>query len=413
MTTGRGLRGLMRRWLDQPGQPLPLPDLALPTGEGPLVWLRIGAGYDQVGPDDGNVPPALIQLLMQMRRRGLQIAVSRAVGGMPDLSKRGVSSVPDAALSDAQADAQLAAMQPDALLLIGTDLPSPLIDAATARDIPVILAETRLTAPKRGWSLPGLGRRSLLSHLTLLLLPDPASRDAALELGAAPERIEVTGPITLTHEPLKHLEAERESLAEAFKGRQIWLAVNVTEAEEDALIEAQLTVLRYSHRAMLIVLPDDPRRAEAMAARMTDAGLIVAQRNLDEDPTEEVSVYLADDLFELGLWYRLAPSTFMGTTLYGPTDAARNPFEAASLGSAAIHGPLDGPFSAEWAQLDGAAAARRVEDAAGLSQAVVALLAADQAAQIAANAWSVSTGGEGVANRIAHAVRDTILGDSA
>ncbi|MBA4490889.1 glycosyltransferase N-terminal domain-containing protein [Paracoccus sp. S1E-3] len=403
----------MRRWLDQPDQPLPLPDLALPTGEGPLVWLRIGAGYDQVGPEDGNVPPALIQLLMQMRRRGLQIAVSRAVGGMPDLSKRGVSSVPDAVLSDAQAAAQLAAMQPDAVLLVGPDLPGPLIDAASARDIPVILAETRLSPPRRGWVVPGLGRRSWLSQLTLLLLPDPASRDAALEMGAPPERIEVTGPITLTREPLKHLEAERAALAEAFKGRQVWLAVNVTEAEEDALIEAQLTVLRYSHRAMLIVLPDDPRRAEAMAARMSDAGLVVAQRNLDEDPTEEVSVYLADDLFELGLWYRLAPSTFMGSTLYGPTDTARDPFEAASLGSAAIHGPLDGPYTAEWAQLDGAAAARRVEDAAGLSQAVVALLAADQAAQIAANAWSVSTGGEGVANRIAHAVRDTILGDSA
>ena len=413
MIAGQGLRGWMRRWLDQPGPAPPLPDLALPTGEGPLVWLRIGAGYDQTGPDDGSLAPALIQLLMQMRRRGLQIAVSRAVGGVPDLATRGVSSVPDGALSDAMAAAQLAAMNPDAVLLIGADLPRPLVEAATARDIPVILAETRLTAPARAWSLPGFGRRSLLAQLTLLLLPDPISREAALELGAAPERIEVTGPITLTREPLKHLEAERESLAEAFKGRQIWLAVCVTEAEEDALIEAQLTVLRYSHRAMLIVLPDDPRRAEAMAARMTDAGLIVAQRNLDEDPTEEVSVYLADDLFELGLWYRLAPSTFMGTTLYGPTDAARDPFEAASLGSAAIHGPLDGPFSAEWAQLDGAAAARRVDDAAGLSQAVVALLAADQAAQIAANAWSVSTGGEGVANRIAHAVRDTILGDSA
>lgn len=179
------------------------------------------------------------------------------------------------------------------------------------------------------------------------------------------------------------------------------------------MIEAQLTVLRYSHRAMLIVLPGDPRRAEAMAARMTEAGLVVAQRNYDEDPTDEVNVYLADDLFELGLWYRLAPSTFMGATLYGPTDTARDPFEAASLGSAAIHGPLDGPFTAEWAQLDGAAAARRVEDASGLAQAVVGLLAADQAAQIATNAWSVSTGGAGVANRIAHAVRDTILGDLA
>ncbi len=413
MSRVQGLRGLMRRWLVQPAPPAPLPELALPSGDGPLVWLRIGAGYDQTAPEDGGLAPALIQLLMQMRRRGLQIAVSRAVGGMPDLATRGISSVPDAVLTEEQARAQLTAMNPQAVLLIGTDLPRPLIEAAAARDIPVILAETRLAAPGRGWALPGFVRRSALSQLTLLLLPDAPSREAALELGAAPERIEVTGPITLTREPLKHLEAERESLAEAFKGRQIWLAICVTEAEEEAVIEAQLTVLRYSHRAMLIVLPDDPRRAEAMAARMTDAGLVVAQRNYDEDPTEEVSVYLADDLFELGLWYRLAPSTFMGTTLYGPTDHARDPFEAASLGSAAIHGPLDGPFAAEWAQLDGAAAARRVEDAAGLAQAVVALLAADQAAQIATNAWSVSTGGEGVANRIAHAIRDTILGDPA
>jgi len=81
---GQGLRGWMRRWLDQPGPALPLPDLALPSGEGPLVWLRIGAGYDQTGPDDGALAPALIQLLMQMRRRGLQIAVSRAVAGSGD-----------------------------------------------------------------------------------------------------------------------------------------------------------------------------------------------------------------------------------------------------------------------------------------------------------------------------------------
>lgn len=183
----------MRRWLDQPAAAVPLPDLVLPTGDGPLVWLRIGTGYDQSGPDDGSLAPALIQLLMQMRRRGLQIAVSRAIGGVPDLATRGVSSVPDGALSETQADAQLAAMNPAAVLLIGTDLPRPLIAAATARDIPVILAETRLTAPLRGWTRPRFGRRSALSELTLLLLPDPASRDAALELGAAPERIEVTG----------------------------------------------------------------------------------------------------------------------------------------------------------------------------------------------------------------------------
>ncbi|MFD1795009.1 3-deoxy-D-manno-octulosonic acid transferase [Paracoccus aurantiacus] len=415
MAQGHGLRGWMQRWREphSASAAAPLPELALPTGDGPLIWLRIGG--DVASLPDGGLPPTLIQLLMQLRRRGLQIAVSRAAGGPPDLATRGISAVPDAALSVGQADAHISAMRPAAILLIGADLPRPLIEAALARDIPIVLAETRLSASERGWGLAslGLGRRSVLSQLTLLLLPDAASRDAAIDMGVSESRIEVTGPITQTREPLKHLEAERESLAEAFTGRQLWLAINVTEPEEQALIDAHMTVLRYSHRAILIALPDDPRRADAMASRMSDAGLIVAQRSLDEDPTDEVNVYLADDLFELGLWYRLAASCFMGSTLAGPTTTARDPFEAASLGSAAIHGPQDGPFSAEWAQLDGAGAARRVEDGSGLAQAAVALLAADQAAQIAANAWAVSTGGAGVANRIAHAIRDLATGDTA
>ncbi len=414
MAGAGGLRGWLRRRLADPVSPAaPLPDLSLPTAEGPLVWMRIGADYEQTTPDETALPPALIQLLVQMRRAGLQIAVSRAVGGPADIGTRGVASIPDAAADAEQAGAHLDAMNPAAVLLVGPDLPRPLIEAADARDIPVILAEARLAAPPHRWTLPGFRRRSALAELTLLLLPDLASRDAALDLGAVDERIEMTGPITLPREPLKHNEAERMALAEAFQGRQLWLASTVNAAELDAVIEAQLTVLTYSHRAMLILLAADSRESEAMAATMTEACLVVAQRSLDEDPTDEVNVYLVDDAFEMGLWYRLAPLCFMGTTLAGPTDPARDPFEAASLGSAVIHGPQDGSFPAEWAQLDGAGAARRIDDAAGLPQAVVTLLAPDQAAQLATNAWSVSTGGAGVANRIAHAIRDTILGEAA
>ncbi|MDO5603844.1 MAG: glycosyltransferase N-terminal domain-containing protein [Paracoccus sp. (in: a-proteobacteria)] len=411
---GQGIGGWLRRLVGAPSASLPPPPvMSLPTGEGPLIWMRIGAGYDQTGRDGTSLPPAMIQLLVQMRRRGLQIAVSRATGALPDLSTRGVSAIPDLPFDDMALAAQLDALAPAAILLIGADLPGALISAAEARAIPVILAEARLAAPQRRFGLPLLARLSPVAQISRLLMPDAASRTAALALGAAPERVELTGPITLTREPLPHNEAERAALAEAFQGRQLWLAVCVTEAELDAVIEAHLTVLRYSHRAMLILLTEDPARAAGIAARMEDAGLIVAQRSLDEDPTDEVNVYLADELAELGLWYRLAPLCLMGTTIAGPPEAARVPFEAASLGSAAIHGPQDGPFGAEWAQLDGAGAARRIADGTALPQAVVTLLAPDQAAQVAANAWSVSTGGVGVANRIAEAVRETISGARA
>lgn len=409
-----GRLGWLHRLLPKPDRtPATAPALALPSADGPLVWMRIGAGYDQVAQDATALPPSLIQLLVQMRRAGLQIVVSRALGDPADIGTRGVSSIPDFGTDPGQAAAHLQRMNPDALLLVGPDLPRHLIAAATEHGVPVFLAEARLTAPRHRWHLPGLGRRSVLDRFTLLMMPDQASCDAALDMGADEERIEMTGPITLTREPLKHNEAERIALSEAFEGRQLWLAATINEAEIPAVIAAHLHVLSYSHRAMLILMPAEPDESAAMAVAMADAGLVVAQRSLDEDPTEEVNVYMVDDPFEMGLWYRLAPLCFMGTTLAGPTQSARDPFEAASLGSAMIHGPQDGSFPAEWAQLDGAVAARRIDHPAALPQAVVTLLAPDQAAHLATNAWSVSTGGAGVATRIAQVIRNTIQGEVA
>ena len=48
MAAGRG--GSVTGWLkaligDSPAAPVALPELVLPTGEGPVIWLRVGAGY--------------------------------------------------------------------------------------------------------------------------------------------------------------------------------------------------------------------------------------------------------------------------------------------------------------------------------------------------------------------------------
>lgn len=409
------LRCWCSRWTaSQPGDPIPassVHEISIPSGDGPLIWLWLEPQPDPE-PDktaSDSFPPSIVHLLSQMRRHKLRIIVSSAEGNLPGIPSHQATAASDS-LSIIPYDINLLnIVNPAAILLIGSSLPRELIMAANARHIPTILAETRLNEPRRRWLR--LPRRALLSRLNLLLLPDQHSRIVAIRSGAAPDRIEVTGPITRIREPLKYVEAEREALAEAFHGRHLWFAVNITEAEENAVIEAHLALLRYSHRAVLIAMPDNQHRAEKMASHMETAELIVARRNRDDDPTEEVNVYLVDDLYELGLWYRLAPVTFMGTTLTGPTGAARDPFEAASLGSAAIHGPHAGAYINEWAQLDAANGARYVTSSQELTQAVISLLAPDQAAALAMNAWSISTGGAGVANRIAHVIHELISGD--
>lgn len=403
-------------WLRGEVPALPAPQFELPPGEAPLVWLRAGAGFCPGA--DGKAPPAaVLQLLGALRRAGFRVALSCAGGvacTLPAIPRgRAVTATtitepPDTAPATA---AHLDALRPAALLLIGSDLPARLIEAAHDRQIPVIMAEARLPAPPRRllpW--PNPASRAVMSRLTRILVTDPASREAVLALGAEEARVEISGPITQTRDALPYLEAEREALAEALMARDIWLAACFTEAEEQAVTDAHLAALSYSHRALLIALPAGAGDHGDLAARMEAAGLIVAQRALDEDPTAEVNVYLCDEMVELGLFYRLAPVAFMGSTLDGPDLHARHPFEPAALGSAIIHGPQTGSFAAEWQQLDGAGAARRINDAAGLSQAVADLFAPDQAAELASNAWAVSTGGAGVAARIAIVVRAALRG---
>ncbi|MDO5658968.1 MAG: glycosyltransferase N-terminal domain-containing protein [Paracoccus sp. (in: a-proteobacteria)] len=403
-------------WLkgEAPAQPAPAFDL--PPGDAPLIWLRAGAGFCPA--TEGGAPPAaVLQLLGALRRQGFRVALSCAGGTactLPAIPRgRAVTAATIAEPPDTApaAAAHLDALRPAALLMIGPDLPARLIEAAHDRQIPVIMAEARLPPPPRRllpWPSPA--SRAVMSRLTRILVTDPASRKAMLALGADDDRIEVSGPITQMRDPLRYLEAEREALTEAMVARDIWLAACFTPGEEQAVTEAHLAALSYSHRALLLALPADPAGHDAMAARMEEAGLIVAQRALDEDTTPEVNVYLCDDPAELGLFYRLAPVAFMGGTLDANGAAARHPFEPAALGSAIIHGPDTAAHPAEWQQLDGAGAARRVSDAAGLAQAVSDLFGPDQAAELAANAWAVSTGGAGVAARIAIVVKAALRG---
>lgn len=106
---------------------------------------------------------------------------------------------------------------------------------------------------------------------------------------------------------------------------------------------------------------------------------------------------------ELGLWYRLAPVTFMGGTLV-PGGSGRNPFEPAALGSAILHGPHPGPYPEAYALLAEARAARLVAGPDALAEAVTELIAPDRAALLAHNAWAASSGGAEVTDRVAGAV---------
>lgn len=361
---------------------------------GPLVWVHLDADSSAQG---------LAQLARRMQ--GLRpdlVFLATAEDRAPDLDRFPPGTAAAALPADRLPDlrAFLDRFAPALVLLTGPELPPALIHAATARGLPVALADLELAdgAPLP-WRWTAGMAAALLRRIDPILAVDRAT-ERVLKRIAGPELpVAVTGRIEATFDPPAHDEAERAALAGMIESRPVWLAAEVPEAEEAAVIEAHQRSLRFAHRALLVLVPADPARGAALAALAEAAGLVAARRAAEEDPGEDVQVLVADLPGEIGLWYRLAPLCFMGGTFTG-TGAGRSPEEAAALGSAVLHGPRTTAHAAAYARLVAARATQPVARPEALGPAVADFLSPDRAAQLAFNAWAAATAGAEVRERV-------------
>ena len=124
-------------------------------------------------------------------------------------------------------------------------------------------------------------------------------------------------------------------------------------------------------------------------------------------PDETTQVILADTAGELGLWYRIAPITFMGGSLCEGAHGS-DPNEPAAHGSAIIHGPNVRAYQPAYSRFAEAGAARGVRDADTLAQAVQSIIPPDRSAAMAHAAWDVATQGAAMMDRLVALVGETL-----
>lgn len=400
MLEGLALR--LRLSLARPRRPGPAARAAVdvPRPEGPLIWLQIGA--------EGAADTAQGAVLLLRRLRRLRPGLTLVVAAPPAVSGQwpeGVIALDPPEDCPHSAALVLSHFRPGLIVLLGNDLPAALIALATEAGLKVMLADARLSPhePGRGL-LARTVQRALLQRLVRVLVRDQESVVPLARLGAHATRIEVGGVMGEPPDPLRCSEAERASIAALTRTRPVWLAAAVPAAELPAVLTAHAHVQRHAHRMLLILAPDTPDDASELAAKLAEEGWTVARRSLEGEPDTETEIFLADDPAEYGLWYRIAPVTYMGGTLSGAAGHARSPMEAAALGSAIVHGHQTAPFAPDYARLDEARAARSVYDDRSLGEAVADLMAPDRAALLAHNAWAVTSGGAAAAETVVQAI---------
>ncbi|EBA09184.1 3-deoxy-D-manno-octulosonic acid transferase [Sagittula stellata] len=228
---------------------------------------------------------------------------------------------------------------------------------------PVILLGARMSeGTARGWGrVPGLSRR-VLERVRFASAQDAGSMSRLVALGL-PEM--ARGPVV----DLKSFYAPPTVTPPAgFARNHTWLAASTHEGEEAIVLAAHAAAREAEPDLRLILAPRHPRRAREVRAMAEDLGLTVAQRSLGET---DGTVYLADTMGEMALWYAAVGRVFVGGTL---TDrGGHTPYEPAAFGASLIHGPDVRNFRAAYGRLAGAGAALEIAQPDDLVQALAAL----------------------------------------
>jgi 3-deoxy-D-manno-octulosonic-acid transferase len=250
------------------------------------------------------------------------------------------------------------------------DLWPALMEATDERGIPRVLVNARLSAAsldKRRW-----GRwiyAALLPGFRALFAQNDDSADALVTLGAPRERIGITGTIKTLSPPLPCDSDALLLWQTALAGRPLWLAASTHPSEETLALQAHEKLREHHPDALLLIAPRVPTRGAEALAQCPEGTL---QRSADPTtpPSAGASVYLADTIGELGLWYRLAPIALVGGSI--AEIGGHNPHEPLALGCAVLHGPNVWNFSESYAELDAQGLSRPIRSAADLAASVLA-----------------------------------------
>lgn len=293
--------------------------------------------------------------------------------------------------------------RPDAAVFTESEMWPATLYEAHARGIPLLLINARISNRSfRRWRMMGNMARALLTRYERILAQDTLAGEQLAALGADPTTLSVEGSLKEGSAPLPYDEAERAKMSRAFAGRHLWLAASTHPGEEEIVLGAHLRARPALPFLSLILVPRHPTRGDEVAAMVRARGLAVAQRSKGEPITADTDVYLADTLGEMGLWYRIAPVSFVGGSLVDV--GGHNPFEPALLGSAIIYGPNVRNFIDGYRRLQAAGAAVLVQNGTELADAVVATLPPDRAAEMAAAAWAACSEGAEVTDAVLDAV---------
>ncbi|MES0880172.1 3-deoxy-D-manno-octulosonic acid transferase [Roseibium sp. SCP14] len=261
--------------------------------------------------------------------------------------------------------------KPDLAMVVESEIWPCLFDDIRSRKIPFVLLNGRLSdGSHRNWSRLANVSRYLFNCLDLVLAQSEADAARFRQLGC--RNVETPGNLKFDAEKPVADEIALSAVKSQIGSHPVWLAALTHPGEEEIALRAHEILRREFPGLLLVLVPRHPARAGEIRELVEQRGLHVASRAAGDDIQAGTDVYLGDTLGEMGIYYRLAPVTFLAGSFSDV--GGHNPVEAALSGSALVTGPKVANARAVYKDFFSSGAATRLEDPDDLAKAIARLL---------------------------------------
>lgn len=300
-------------------------------------------------------------------------------------------------------------IRPGLFLCFETELWPVLFRELARADVRVCVVNGRISPATYGrylWVRPFMERA--LSSVTLFLTQSPQDARRLAAIGAAKDRLVVTGNLKWDlelPEPPDGLKPEQlRALLGLSEGDLLWAAGSTHPGEELPLLRAYGELKREFPRLRLLVAPRHPHRAADIQREVRERGLSpVLRSELRRRGNGSVapgSVVILDTLGELMAFYAVSDIVFVGGSFV--PHGGHNLVEPAALARPILTGPHLHNFEAVSDTLRRAQGMIVVRSAEELAQAVRRLLREPQQAQaMGGRAYAVFQESQGAVRRTA------------
>ena len=233
----------------------------------------------------------------------------------------------------------VAALRPDLLVLEYTEIWPNLIRAAQKAGVRIALTNGRFN-PNKLSRYRALFRAigNPLRRIDCFLMRSDEEAERVLALGAAPDRVWVTGNTKFDALVLEPAEGKEQALrAEmGLDATPIFMAGSTHEGEEEIVLAAYAKLLERHRGLQLVVAPRYVERSGRIMSLAAEAGLSVRLRS-GGAAAGHAQVTVLDTIGELSVAYRLATLVFVGGSFV--TRGGQNVLEPAAQGKPVLFGP--------------------------------------------------------------------------